>query len=53
MPLNIKCVKGHNRAIRVNSEKEIGESIYRGINQINEEPVIFKWHYKMDEISVA
>jgi hypothetical protein len=37
----------------VNTKDELIERIYQGISQINEEPVIFKWRYKMDEISVA
>jgi transposase len=48
-----KIARSFLRHIRVDSKEELVERIYRGINQINEEPVIFKWHYKMDEISVA
>jgi transposase len=38
------------RHIRVQSKKELIHRIYKGISEINEEPVIFKWTYKMDEI---
>lgn len=48
-----KISRSFLRHIRVNTKDELVERIYRGISQINEEPVIFKWHYKMDEISVA
>jgi hypothetical protein len=29
------------------------ERIYKGIYDINQEPVIFKWRYKLDEISTS
>jgi hypothetical protein len=29
------------------------ERIYQGIAEFNQEPVIFRWHYKMDEAAVA
>jgi len=48
-----KISRSFLRHIRVNTKDELVERIYRGISQINEEPVIFKWRYKMDEISVA
>lgn len=48
-----KIARSFLRHIRVQSKEELVERIYRGISQINEEPVIFKWHYKMDEIAVA
>lgn len=48
-----KFARSFLRHIRVNSKEELVECIYRGVNQINEQPAIFKWHYKMDEISVA
>jgi len=38
--------------IRVESKEELKERIYRGIEEINQEPVIFRWKYKMDEIEV-
>lgn len=48
-----KISRSFLRHIRVNTKDELVERIYRGISQINEEPVIFKWRYKMDDISVA
>lgn len=46
-----KIARTFLRHIRVNTKDELVERIYRGISQINEEPVIFKWRYKMDEIA--
>jgi transposase len=39
------------RHIRVNSRQELVERIYQGIAEFNQEPVIFRWHYKMDEVA--
>lgn len=41
------------RGIRVASKAELVERIERYIDRLNEEPVIFRWTYKMDETSVA
>lgn len=40
------------RGIRVSSKEELIERIYRYIDQVNQEPVVFRWTYKMDEITV-
>ena len=40
------------RGIRVKSKKELIDRIYRYIDQMNKEPVTFRWKYKMDEIGV-
>jgi len=40
------------RGIRVSSKEELAERIYQYFDNINEEPVVFRWKYKMDEISV-
>lgn len=48
-----KITRSFLRHIRVNTKNELVERIYQGIRQINEEPVIFKWRYKMDEIAVV
>ncbi|MCF6158383.1 MAG: IS630 family transposase, partial [wastewater metagenome] len=48
-----KIARSFLRHIRVNTKNELVERIYQGIRQINEEPVIFKWRYKMDEIAVV
>jgi transposase len=41
------------RHIRVSSKQELVERIYQGIAEFNQEPVVFRWHYKMDEAAVA
>lgn len=46
-----KISRSFLRNIRVDSKKELIERIYKGIDEINREPVVFKWKYKMDEIS--
>jgi transposase len=38
------------RHIRVDSKHELAQRIYQGIAQFNQEPVVFRWHYKMDEV---
>ena len=47
-----KITRSFLRHIRVNSKKELVDRIYQGINEINEEPVVFKWKYKMEDLSV-
>ena len=39
------------RGIRVSSKEELAKRIYQYFKDINEEPVVFRWKYKMDEIS--
>jgi transposase len=46
-----KIARGFLRHIRVNSKEELIQRIYKGIEEINQEPVVFRWKYKMDEIS--
>ena len=36
--------------IRVSSKEELVHRIYDYINDINREPVVFQWKYKLDEI---
>ena len=48
-----KIARSFLRNIRVHSKKELIDRIYKGISEINEEPVIFKWTYKMDEIKTV
>ena len=47
-----KIARSFLRHIRVDSKKELIERIYQGIKEINQEPVIFRWKYKMDEIII-
>ena len=48
-----KIARSFLRRIRVESKQELIERIYRGIELINQEPVVFRWSYKMNEISIA
>lgn len=43
-----QCLKG----IRISSKQELEERIYKYIEEINEDPVVYHWTYKMDEVSV-
>ena len=45
-----KIARSFLRHIRVESKEELIERIYKGIDEMNQEPVIFKWKYKLDEI---
>lgn len=39
------------RGIRVNSKEELEERIYQYFVEVNQEPVVYHWTYKLDEIS--
>lgn len=39
------------RGIRVTSKDELTARIYQYFDEINEVPVVFRWKYKMDDIS--
>jgi transposase len=41
------------RGMRVESKQELQQRIERYIDRLNEDPVVFKWTCKMDEISVV
>jgi putative transposase len=44
-----KTVRNVLREIRVNSLDELKERISQYIDQVNDEPVLFTWSYKMEE----
>lgn len=46
-----KMTKQMLRGIRVNSKQELVDRIYKYFDEINQEPVIYRWKYKLDEIS--
>ena len=46
-----KIARSFLRHIRVESKQELIDRIYQGIHAINEEPVVFKWKYKMEEFA--
>lgn len=41
------------RAIRVSSKNELKERIEKYITEVNEQPVIFRWRYGLDSISLT
>ena len=41
------------RGIRVKSKAELADRIYRYFDEVNEEPVVFHWKYKLDDIDVS
>ena len=47
-----KIARSFLKHIRVESKEELRERIYKGIKEINNDPVIFRWKYKMDEIKI-
>lgn len=46
-----KMTKQMLRGIRVDSKEELEMRIYQYFDEINAEPVVYHWKYKMDEIS--
>lgn len=48
-----KIARSFLRHIRVQSKEDLINRINLGIELINEEPVIFRWRYKMSETTVA
>lgn len=48
-----KISRGFLRHIRVERKQELKERILQGIEEINKEPIVFKWKYKIDEISIT
>lgn len=48
-----KMTKQMLRGIRVNTKQELKERIYQYFEEVNQEPVVYHWKYKMDEISEA
>ena len=47
-----KMAKTMLRGIRASSYDELADRIYKYIDRVNEEPVVYRWTYKMDEIEV-
>lgn len=46
-----KMTKQMLKGIRVASKEELSERIYQYFDEINAEPVVYHWTYKMDEIA--
>ena len=41
------------RGIRVKSKEELANRIYKYFAEINEEPIVFRWKYNLDDIDVS
>lgn len=48
-----KMTRQFLRGLRVKSLKELEERIYKYFSEINEEPVVFHWTYKMDDTKIS
>ena len=48
-----KMTKQMLRGIRVKSKQELKDRIYRYFEEVNQEPVVYHWSYKMDDIDVT
>ena len=48
-----KMTKQMLRGIRVNSKSELTDRIYLYFEEVNAEPVVFHWKYKLDDIDVS
>ena len=47
-----KITKQMLKGIRVNSKEELANRIYLYFDEVNREPVVYRWTYKIEEISV-
>ena len=48
-----KMTKQMLRGIRVRSKQELADRIYRYFEEVNAEPVVFHWKYKLDDIDIS
>ena len=48
-----KATRSFLRAIRVKSKSELKARILQYIDEVNQMPVVFKWKYKMDQITIG
>ena len=48
-----KMTKQMLKGIRVETKEELERRIYLYFDEVNREPVVYRWSYKMDEISVT
>ena len=48
-----KMTKQMLRGIRVRSKRELADRIYKYFEEVNADPVVFHWKYKMDDIDVS
>ena len=48
-----KMTKQMLKGIRVETKEELERRIYLYFDEVNREPVVYHWSYKMDDISVT
>ena len=48
-----KMTKQMLKGIRVESKEELERRIYLYFDEVNQDPIVYRWSYKMDEISVV
>ena len=48
-----KMTKQMLRGIRVKSKQELADRIYRYFEEVNAEPIVFHWKYKIDDIDIS
>ena len=48
-----KMTKQMLKGIRVDSKQELEDRIYLYFEEVNREPVVYHWSYKLDDISVV
>jgi hypothetical protein len=41
------------RGIRVESREELKERIYRYFEEVNREPVVYRWKYRLEDVDVS
>ena len=47
-----KMFRAMLRGIRVKSKEELVQRIYQYIDEVNSDPVVYRWTYKLDEVEV-
>ncbi|GAG71008.1 unnamed protein product [marine sediment metagenome] len=47
-----KMARSFLRHLRVSSKEELKRRINQYIDEVNQDPVVFQWKYKMDEVLV-
>lgn len=47
-----KMTRSFLRSLRVGSKEELKQRIEKYLDEVNADPVVFKWKYKLDEIAV-
>ena len=48
-----KMARSMLRGIRVSTKEELIQRIHQYFEEVNADPVVFRWRYKMDEVTIA